>query len=59
MSKYKARINKLVAKTHDFVSHHDLCLMKDFIKSRLDETEKPHDFEKQYSIMNPEIKTGR
>jgi hypothetical protein len=48
MSKYTSRINKLVVKTHDFISHHDLCISRDYFKDRFDGCEKSEDFEREF-----------
>lgn len=48
MSKYASRIDKLITKTHQFVSHRNICLARDYYKALLDECEKSEDFEKEY-----------
>lgn len=48
MSKYKSRLNKLVIKTHTFVSHHNLRIIRDCFKANFNEFEKPEDFDTQY-----------
>lgn len=48
MSKFSSRINKLITKTHNFISHNDHCAMRDYFKMQFDEVEKTEDFEEKF-----------
>jgi hypothetical protein len=47
MGKYSGRINRLIAKTHTFISREDYCLMRDYFKAQYDDVEKPPDLEEK------------
>ncbi len=47
MSKYNARITVMVRKTHQFVSHKELCRTCDYLKDWFDRSDKPPDLEKK------------
>lgn len=48
MSKFTGRMNRLFLKTHVFISHADHCVVRDYFKARLEESEKPEDFDERY-----------
>lgn len=48
MSKFTGRMNRLFLKTHIFISHGNHCLVRDYFKAKLEESEKPEDFEERY-----------
>lgn len=45
MHKFDNRINSLIRRTHNFISHADNCLIKDYFHARLEKEEKPADFD--------------
>lgn len=47
MSKYTGRINSIIEKTHQFVSHADFCLARDYLKCRADVDVKPADLDER------------
>ena len=47
MSKYQNRINKLITKTHNFISHSNHCLVRDYFKALFEGFPKSEDFEEK------------
>ncbi len=48
MSKFTGRINKLLLRTHVFISPADNSIVRDYYKARFDESEKPENFDERY-----------
>lgn len=48
MSKLDGRIKTLVRRTHGFVSHNDLCVIRDWYEAQFDEEEKPEDLDEKH-----------
>ncbi|MBK8465317.1 MAG: hypothetical protein IPL32_05755 [Chloracidobacterium sp.] len=45
MSKFDRRVKSVIRKTHSFVSHDDLSLIRDYFQDRFEEEAKPDNFD--------------
>jgi hypothetical protein len=52
MTKFESRINRLIMKTHNFISNEDYCLLRDYFQSRFDEEEKPPDLDEKVKLVD-------
>ncbi len=53
MNKYHSRIKTLTAKSHNYFSYSDICLIRDYLRAKVEEaTDKPDDFQEKYEFMH-------
>ena len=48
MAKYTSGINNLVRKTHNFISHENLCMLRDYYNEIVEEYTKTPDFSRNW-----------